>query len=129
MALTELAIVSVPVADQDRAKAFYADKLGFTVSGERRDMMGPGKHWITLQAGSGATMITLVTWFETMPAGSLRGLVIGTEVVNADYKRLKSQGVDIVAVKQEFKNHNTTQHNNKNNNQNQQTPPKNRPRP
>jgi len=102
MALTELAIVSVPVADQDRAKAFYADKLGFTVSGERRDMMGPGKHWITLQAGSGATMITLVTWFETMPAGSLRGLVIGTEDVDADYARLKSQGVDIDAVKQEF---------------------------
>jgi len=102
MALTELAIVSVPVADQDRAKAFYADKLSFTVSGERRDMMGPGKHWITLQAGSGATMITLVTWFETMPAGSLRGLVIGTEDVDADYARLKSQGVDIDAVKQEF---------------------------
>src|SRR3569623_664256 len=102
MALTDLAIVSVPVADQDRAKAFYADKLGFSVSGERRDMMGPGKHWITLQAGSGATMITLVTWFETMPAGSLRGLVIGTEDVDADYARLKSQGVDIDAVKQEF---------------------------
>jgi predicted enzyme related to lactoylglutathione lyase len=102
MALTELAIVSVPVADQDRAKAFYADKLGFTVSGERRDMMGPGKHWITLQAGSGATMITLVTWFETMPAGSLRGLVIGTEDVDADYARLKPQGVDIDEVKQEF---------------------------
>jgi predicted enzyme related to lactoylglutathione lyase len=102
MALTELAIVSVPVADQDRAKAFYADKLGFTVSGERRDMMGPGKHWITLQAGSGATMITLVTWFETMPAGSLRGLVIGTDDVDADYARLKPEGVDIDEVKQEF---------------------------
>jgi predicted enzyme related to lactoylglutathione lyase len=101
MALTELAIVSVPVADPDRAKAFYADKLGFTVSNEVRDMMGPGKHWITLNAGSGATMITLVTWFDSMPAGSLRGLVIGVDDAGAEYARLKPLGVDIDEVKQE----------------------------
>jgi predicted enzyme related to lactoylglutathione lyase len=40
-----------------------------------------------------------VNWFESMPAGSLRGLVIATADLNAEHQRLKSLGVDIDDVK------------------------------
>ena len=30
MAISNLSVVSVPVSDQDRAKAFYVGQLGFT---------------------------------------------------------------------------------------------------
>jgi predicted enzyme related to lactoylglutathione lyase len=98
--MTEIVIVSVPVADQARARGFYAEKLGFKVTMEVKDAMGPGKSWITVQPPGGGTSLTLVNWFETMPAGSLRGLVIATADVDSEYTRLKAAGVDIDAIKE-----------------------------
>jgi predicted enzyme related to lactoylglutathione lyase len=99
MANTGIVIVSVPVADQARAKAFYTDKLGFAVSMEAPDAMGPGRSWITVQPPGGGVSLTLVNWFETMPAGSLRGLVIATTDLDGEQARLKGAGVDIDDVK------------------------------
>ncbi|HEX4741243.1 MAG TPA: hypothetical protein VH353_07940 [Caulobacteraceae bacterium] len=53
MTKTEVIIVSLPVADQARAKAFCSEKLGFTVTMEAKDAMGPGKSWITVQPHMG----------------------------------------------------------------------------
>jgi predicted enzyme related to lactoylglutathione lyase len=92
---SEIIIVSVPVADQARAKAFYADKLGFTVTMEAQDAMGPGKSWITLKPTGGGVSLTLVNWFESMPAGSLRGLVVATADLEGEHARLKARGVSI----------------------------------
>jgi hypothetical protein len=39
-----------------------------------------------------------VTWFETMPAGSLRGLVLETGDLQADIKALAGQGVAVSDV-------------------------------
>jgi predicted enzyme related to lactoylglutathione lyase len=44
-------------------------------------------------AESGATALTLVTWFDTMPAGSLRGLVLACDDLDAEYQRLHASGV------------------------------------
>jgi predicted enzyme related to lactoylglutathione lyase len=99
MSNSEIVIVSVPVADQARAKAFYAEKLGFKVTMEVRDAMGPGKNWITVQPSGGGVSLTLVNWFETMPAGSLRGLVIATTDVDAEHARLRDGGVDVDDIK------------------------------
>jgi predicted enzyme related to lactoylglutathione lyase len=95
MTKTEVIIVSVPVADQARAKAFYSEKLGFTVTMEAKDAMGPGKSWITLQPSGGGVSLTLVNWFDSMPAGSLRGLVIAVADLQVEHARLKAVGVDI----------------------------------
>jgi len=99
MSNSEIVIVSVPVADQARAKAFYAEKLGFKVTMEVKDAMGPGKSWITVQPSGGGVSLTLVNWFETMPAGSLRGLVIATTDVDAEHARLRNGGVDVDDIK------------------------------
>jgi predicted enzyme related to lactoylglutathione lyase len=96
---SEIVIVSVPVADQARAKAFYAEKLGFVVTMEAKDAMGPGKSWITVRPSGGGASLTLVNWFETMPAGSLRGLVIATADLDGEHARLKTAHVDIDDIK------------------------------
>lgn len=94
-----VAIVSVPVADQDRARDFYRDKLGFKVEAEAP--MGPERRWIQLIGPGGSSAITLVTWFESMPAGSLRGLVIDTGDIESEHARLRAAGVAIEEIKSE----------------------------
>jgi catechol 2,3-dioxygenase-like lactoylglutathione lyase family enzyme len=75
-----VAIVSVPVRDQTRARDFYRDKLGFT---------------LVMESAMGDD----VTWFETMPAGSLRGLVLETNDIAAEHSRLRAADVDIDDIK------------------------------
>ena len=70
MAVTSLQVVSVPVSDQDRARQFYADVLGFST--EIDSQFGEGMRWVMLRPPGGGTAITLVTWFDAMPAGSLK---------------------------------------------------------
>jgi len=94
-----VAIVSVPVSEQERARDFYRDKLGFRVVAE--SPMGPRMMWMMLSPPGGGAAITLVTWFESMPAGSLRGLVVETRDIDAEQRRLRTIGVDIDDVKQE----------------------------
>jgi catechol 2,3-dioxygenase-like lactoylglutathione lyase family enzyme len=96
-----IAVVSIPVQDQRRARDFYRDKLGFTVLAEHPGVMGPGRDWIMLGAPGGGSTITLVNWFDTMPAGSLRGLVIHTKDIDAEHRRLTEAGLVIDEIKTE----------------------------
>ena len=41
--MMQLSLVSVPVSDQERSKAFYRDVLGFQL--EREDVQ-PGRQWV-----------------------------------------------------------------------------------
>src|SRR5580765_4239201 len=84
-------IVSVPVSDQDRAKAFYTDVLGFEVRDD--SPMGPDQRWVELIPAGSDTAITLVTWFETMPPGSLKGIVLATDDIRATYNELAGRGL------------------------------------
>jgi predicted enzyme related to lactoylglutathione lyase len=57
--------------------------------------MGPDQRWIQVRPKGGQTSITLVDWFETMPAGSLKGLVIETDDLPGDIAALGARGVTI----------------------------------
>jgi catechol 2,3-dioxygenase-like lactoylglutathione lyase family enzyme len=92
MAIQEVRVVSVPVSDQERAKEFYVEKLGFELS--REDDSIPGIRWVQVTPKGGATSLTLVTWFETMPPGSLQGLVLGSADLEKDCEELVAQGVE-----------------------------------
>jgi catechol 2,3-dioxygenase-like lactoylglutathione lyase family enzyme len=87
-----VAVVSVPVRDQDRAAAFYTGYLGFRVIGDAP--MGPTMRWLQLAAGDAPTSLTLTTWFETMTAGSLEGLVIDVADPDACQAALVAAGVE-----------------------------------
>jgi catechol 2,3-dioxygenase-like lactoylglutathione lyase family enzyme len=84
-------VVSVPVSDQERARSFYVDTLGMELI--RDDSSVPGMRWIQVAPPAGGTQLTLVTWFESMPAGSLRGLVLKTADLKAAYAELSARGV------------------------------------
>jgi catechol 2,3-dioxygenase-like lactoylglutathione lyase family enzyme len=92
MAVQEVRVVSVPVSDQERAKEFYVEKLGFELT--RDDNSTPGLRWVQVTPRDGGTSLTLVTWFDSMPAGSLQGLVLGSKNLQQDYDELVAKGVE-----------------------------------
>jgi catechol 2,3-dioxygenase-like lactoylglutathione lyase family enzyme len=99
MAIASFEILSVPVADQERAKVFYRDVLGFELL--RESPMGPSQKWIQLAPQGCATTIALVTWFDAMRAGGLQGVMLNVTDIDADHAELKSRGLDLSAIKQE----------------------------
>jgi catechol 2,3-dioxygenase-like lactoylglutathione lyase family enzyme len=96
MPLTHLLVVSIPVSDQDRARAFYQDVLGFELIADTS--MGSEQRWVQFGPRGAQTSITLVTWFETMPPGSLKGLVISTTSLDADYAELTRRGLKLTPI-------------------------------
>jgi predicted enzyme related to lactoylglutathione lyase len=86
-----VSVISVPVSDQDRAKRFYTDQLGLAVVTE--STFGDDLRWIQLGIPGAQTTLTLVTWFDEMPPGSLRGLVIDCEDLDKEYQALTERGV------------------------------------
>jgi catechol 2,3-dioxygenase-like lactoylglutathione lyase family enzyme len=93
MTIRKVQLFSVPVTDQDRARGFYVDQLGFDVLVDRP--MGPDTRWLQLAPPGAETSVTLVTWFDTMPAGSVAGIVLETDDLEADVDRLRERGVTI----------------------------------
>jgi catechol 2,3-dioxygenase-like lactoylglutathione lyase family enzyme len=93
MAVQDVRVVSVPVSDQERAKDFYVEKLGFELT--REDDSVPGLRWVQVTPrGATTTSLTLVTWFETMPPGSLQGLVLSSDDLEQDCEQLLARGVE-----------------------------------
>jgi len=97
MALTNLEVISVPVSDQDRAKSFYVGKLGFSVEMDSRFGDG-GMRWVMLRPPGSGTAVTLVTWFDTMPAGSLKGSVLGCDDLEMTLAELTARGVKFAEI-------------------------------
>ncbi|MDN3356977.1 VOC family protein [Actinomadura sp. DC4] len=98
MSLTHIQLLSVPVSDQDRAKDFYVDALGFELVSDTE--MGPGRRWVQVRPKGSQTSLTLVTWFETMPPGSLKGLVIETDDLRGDVDALTARGLPVEGVQE-----------------------------
>ena len=84
MTIHSFEIISVPVSDPQRAKAFYRDILGFALI--REEPMGPGMTWIQLAPQGQSVTIALVTWFEQMKPGGLQGVMVNTENIDAEHK-------------------------------------------
>ena len=99
MTVSHVQLVSIPVTDQDRARDFYVDVLGLTLLEDAS--MGPSMRWVRVAPRGAQTSMTLVTWFDSMPAGSLRGLVLETDDLEGDAERLRANGVAIEGGVQE----------------------------
>ena len=89
--IDQVQIVSVPVSDQERAKDYYLSTLGFELRQEAP--FGGDMHWIEVAPEGSTASLTLVTWFESMPPGSLQGLVVATDDIRATHEELLSRGV------------------------------------
>jgi uncharacterized protein YndB with AHSA1/START domain/predicted enzyme related to lactoylglutathione lyase len=92
-----LEVVQVPVADVDRAKEFYAERLGFAVD---FDVRADEKHrFVQLTPpGSGCSIQVADGYFEDMAPGSLRGLVLVVPDVRAAHAELVARGVESSGV-------------------------------
>ncbi|GHH85473.1 lyase [Streptomyces sulfonofaciens] len=109
-----LAIATVWVLDQERAKEFYTEKLGLEV---RQDMtMGEGgMRWLTVGAkdqpdvqltlmvpGAGAMDPESAEALKKLVSKGLLGAgVIATDDVRGDYERLRARGVEFIQEPQE----------------------------
>ncbi len=89
--IDQVQIVSVPVSDQERAKDFYLNTLGFELRQEAPS--GDEMRWIEVAPEGSTASLTLVTWFESMPPGSLQGLVVAADDIRATHEELISRGV------------------------------------
>lgn len=97
MKITHISILSMPVKDQEAAKTFYTQKMGFTVL--RDDPFGE-QRWIQVAPPGAQTSITLVTGPQYMQPGSQTGIVLETKDIHADHKTLKGRGVEISKIEQ-----------------------------
>lgn len=69
-----IAVVSLPVTDQQRAADFYARYLGFRVVADQQ--MGDDLRWLQLGHGDERATLTLTTWFDRLTPGTLQGIVL-----------------------------------------------------
>jgi len=92
-----LEVVRVPVTDADRAKAFYADQLGFnvdhdtTISSEIRIVQ-------LTPPGSGCSIVVSKGMVPMSP-GSLQGLQLVVRDIRAAHAELVERGVEVTEVK------------------------------
>jgi catechol 2,3-dioxygenase-like lactoylglutathione lyase family enzyme len=91
--ISEVGTVFVPVADQDRALAFYLDKLGFE---QRADFpYGEGSRWVEVAPEGAANAIALVPPSEGgSPGGDETHCAFASEDIEADHATLLARGVE-----------------------------------
>jgi catechol 2,3-dioxygenase-like lactoylglutathione lyase family enzyme len=92
----KLELVFIPVSDVDRAKAFYADKVGFnadhdhTVSEEIR--------FVQLTPPGSACSIALGKGITDMEPGTQRGIQVVVDDAEKAREELASRGVEVSEV-------------------------------
>jgi catechol 2,3-dioxygenase-like lactoylglutathione lyase family enzyme len=96
MSITSFEIISVPVSDQERAKLFYRDTLGFEML--REEPMGPSGKWIQLAPKGCSTTISLVTWLDSMRPGGLQGVMLNVTDIDRDHRELKGRGLELTEI-------------------------------
>jgi len=94
----KLELVPVPVADVDRAKAFYVEQVGFHADLDVRP--GEGVRIVQLTPPESACSIVLGTGLPglAMPTGSLRGLHLVVGDIYQAREALVSRGVEVSEV-------------------------------
>jgi catechol 2,3-dioxygenase-like lactoylglutathione lyase family enzyme len=89
-----LEVVIVPVTDVDRAKAFYADKLGFDVDHDTK--VDEQNRIVQLTPpGSGCSVVIGQGLVPKMEPGSLQGLQLVVRDLPAARAELVERGVDV----------------------------------
>ncbi|WP_405070804.1 VOC family protein [Kribbella sp. NBC_01510] len=95
----KLELVSVPVSDVDRAKAFYTDKVGFVADHDHR--VTDELRFVQLTPPGSACSIAIGSGMDQAEPGSVRGLQIVVPDVAAARDALLARGVEVSDL-QEF---------------------------
>ena len=92
----KLELVSIPVTDVDRAKAFYVDQVGFNADHDHR--VTDELRFVQLTPPGSACSIVLGTGVTEMAPGSQKGVQMVVEDVRAMREELVGRGVDASEV-------------------------------
>ena len=94
----KLELVPIPVTDVDRAKAFYAERLGFVVDVDVSPV--EGVRVVQLTPPGSACSIGFGTGIPVYdaPPGSVRGLHLVVDDIERARAELVARGVDVGAV-------------------------------
>jgi catechol 2,3-dioxygenase-like lactoylglutathione lyase family enzyme len=86
--------VSIPVADQDRALAFYTEVLGFRLLTDRP--FNDKQRWLELGIPGSDTRIVLFQFAEKLWPGGQLNITLWSDDVEATARELKGRGVEFV---------------------------------
>jgi predicted enzyme related to lactoylglutathione lyase len=83
--------MSVPVSDQDKAKEFYVNTLGFDlqVDNSGRD----GMRWIEVAPEGSLTSLMLVSWSDPLLPSMYRVIVVATDDIRTIHEELVAKGI------------------------------------
>ncbi|HEV8401823.1 MAG TPA: VOC family protein [Candidatus Limnocylindrales bacterium] len=88
-----LELVVVPVSDVDRAKAFYMDRLGFGLDVDMTT--GPDFRVVQLTPPGSACSIAIGTGLSETAPGTLHGLQLCVDDIEAAHDQLVEHGVEV----------------------------------
>lgn len=95
-ATLSLELVTVPVADVDRAKAFYVDQVGFRADQDRR--VHAGLRFVQLTPPGSTCSIAIGTGLVDSEPGSLQGVQLVVHDADAVHAALRDRGVEVSDV-------------------------------
>jgi predicted enzyme related to lactoylglutathione lyase len=97
--ITHIKFASIPVSDQDRALAFYTEKLGFKVLTDQP--FNDKQRWIEMTIGGSETKFVLFTpdGHEDR-IGSFFNGALACDNVEKTFEELKSRGVEFMGEPQ-----------------------------
>ena len=95
----KLELVAIPVADVDRAKAFYTEKVGFVADHDHR--VSDEIRFVQLTPPGSACSIALGKGVTDAPPGSVQGMQMVVSDIHAAHDELAGRGVEVSDV-QEF---------------------------
>jgi predicted enzyme related to lactoylglutathione lyase len=91
-----LELVTVPVSDIDRAKAFYVDRAGF--SDEQDHEVDETHRFVELMPPGSRCSIALTAGYVDAEPGSLQGIQLNVDDADAAHDLLRDRGVDVSDV-------------------------------
>ena len=92
----KLELVPVPVSDVDRAKTFYAERVGFNADHDHR--VSDEIRFVQLTPPGSACSIAIGTGLTEMAPGSIKGLQMVVADVRAVREELLRRGVEVSEV-------------------------------
>lgn len=92
----KIELIVLPVSDVDRAKEFYADRVGFVVDHDQR--VSDQLRFVQLTPPGSACSIAFGEGLVDTPPGSVHGLQIVVADADAAHAELSARGVPVSAV-------------------------------
>ena len=92
----KIELIILPVSDVDRAKAFYADQVGFVFDHDHR--VDENVRFVQLTPPGSACSIAVGEGLVDTPPGSVHGLQIVIDDADAAHAELSSRGVPVSEV-------------------------------